>query len=62
MFDGGCVRRDVPPDFVATELIIWLNGHKIIRPGYTSLQELVSQVLSDERLRLGRILAERLDE
>lgn len=50
------------PGFVATELIIWLNEHKIIRPGYTTLQELVSRVLSDERLRLERILAERLDD
>lgn len=36
------VHRDVTPGFVATELIIWLNEHKIIRPGYTTLQELVS--------------------
>lgn len=56
------VRRDVAPGFVATELIIWLNAHKIIRPGYTTLQGLVSQVLSDERQRLGRILTERLDD
>jgi hypothetical protein len=56
------VRRDVTPGFVATELIIWLNAHKIIRPGYTTLQELVSRVLSDERQRLERILMERLDD
>lgn len=56
------VQRDVTPGFIATELIIWLNEHKIIRPGYTTLQELVSRVLSDERQRLGRILAERLDD
>ncbi|WP_437891267.1 DUF4158 domain-containing protein, partial [Phytobacter sp. V91] len=56
------VRRDVTPGFVATELIIWLNAHKIIRPGYTTLQDLVSRVLSDERQRLERILAERLDD
>lgn len=29
------VRRDVTPGFVAAELIVWLNGHKIVRPGYT---------------------------
>ncbi len=29
------VHHDVTPDFVATELIIWLNAHKIIQPGYT---------------------------
>ena len=56
------VHRDVTPGFVATELIIWLNTHKIIRPGYTTLQELVSRVLSDERQRLGRILTEQLDD
>ncbi len=56
------VHRDVTPGFVATELIFWLNAHKIIRPGYTTLQELVSRTLSDERQRLARILMERLDD
>lgn len=56
------VHRDITPGFVATELIIWLNEHKIIRPGYTTLQELVSKVLSDERQRLGRVLTEHLDD
>ncbi len=56
------VRRDVTLGFVAAELIVWLNGHKIIRPGYTTLQELVSEVLSAERRRLGSLLAEVLDE
>lgn len=56
------VRRDVTPGFVATELIGWLNEHKIIRPGYTTLQELVSEALSAERRRLGGLLAEVLDE
>jgi len=56
------VQRDVTPSFVAAELIIWLNEHKIIRPGYGTLQELVSEALSTERLRLGRLLAEVLDE
>jgi len=55
-------RRDVTPGFVAAELIVWLNEHKIIRPGYTTLQELVSESLSAERRRLGRLLAEVLDE
>lgn len=50
------------PGFIATELIIWLNAHKIIRSGYTTLQELVSRVLSDERQRLGRMITEHLDD
>jgi hypothetical protein len=56
------VRRDVTPGFVATELIVWLNEHNIIRPGYTTLQELVSKALSVERRRLSDSLAEALDE
>lgn len=56
------VRRDVMPGFVAAELIAWLNEHKIIRPGYTTLQELVSETLSAERRRLGGLLAEVLDD
>ena len=56
------VRRDVMPGFIAAELIVWLNEHKIIRPGYTTLQALVSEALSAERRRLGGLLAEVLDE
>jgi hypothetical protein len=54
------VRRDVTPGFVAAELIVWLGEHKIIRPGYTTLQELVSETLSAERRRLSGLLAERI--
>ena len=56
------VRRDVTAGFVSAELIVWLNEHNIIRPGYTTLQELVSEALSVERRRLGGLLAEVLDE
>ncbi len=55
-------RRDATPGFVAAELIVWLNEHKIVRPGYTTLQELVSEALSAERRRLGHLLAEALDD
>lgn len=54
------VRRDVTLAFVATELIVWLNEQKIVRPGYTTLQELISNVLSTERLRLGNLLLDEL--
>jgi len=40
------MRRDVTPGFVATELIVWLNDHQIVRPGYTTLQELIGTALS----------------
>jgi hypothetical protein len=44
------VRRDVTRGFVAAELILWLKEHKIIRRGYTAIEELVSQTLSAELL------------
>jgi TnpA family transposase len=56
------VRRDVTPGFIAAELIVWLNEHKIIRPGYTTLQTLVSAALSAERARLGELIAGLLDD
>ena len=56
------VRRDVMPGFVVAELIASLNEHKIVRPGYTTLQELISVALSAERRRLGQLLDEVLDD
>ncbi|MCB0231579.1 MAG: Tn3 family transposase, partial [Anaerolineae bacterium] len=35
---------------------------KIIRPGYTTVQELISETLSAERRRLGGLLAQALDD
>lgn len=55
------VRRDVSPGFVAAELLIWFNDHKIIRPGYTTFQERISETLSAERRRLSGLHAETLD-
>jgi len=56
------VRRDVTPGFIVAELIAWLNEHKIVRPGYTTLQTLISEALSAERGRLGGLLADMLDD
>jgi len=55
------VRRDVTPGFVVAELIGYLNECKIVRPGYTTLQTLISEALSAERQRLGGLLADVLD-
>jgi hypothetical protein len=56
------VRRDVTPGFIVAELIAYLNEHKIVRPGYTTLQTLISESLSAERQRLESLLAGVLDE
>ena len=44
------------------ELIVYLNEHHIIRPGYTTLQTLISETLSAERRRLGDLLTAVLDD
>ena len=56
------VRRDVTPGFIVAELITYLNENKIVRPGYTTLQTLISEALSTERSRLFGLIAEILDE
>jgi Domain of unknown function (DUF4158) len=56
------VSCDVTPSFIVAELIAFLNDQKIVRPGYTTLQSLISEALSIERKRLGALLAEMLDE
>jgi len=56
------IRRDVTPGFIVAELIAYLNKHKIVRPGYTTLQTVISNALFAERQRLGSILTTALDE
>jgi len=55
------VRRDVTPGFVVADLIVYLNEHKIVRPGDTTLQTLISAALATERRRLEILLAAALD-
>ncbi len=55
------VRRDVTPGFIVAELVAYLNEQKIVRPGYTTVQTLISTALSTERQRLAGLLASALD-
>ncbi len=45
-------RTDVTPSFLLAELMVFLVGQRIVRPGYTTLQELISNALTAERDRL----------
>ncbi|WP_320534309.1 Tn3 family transposase [Robbsia andropogonis] len=56
------VLRDITPGFIVAELVAYLNEHKVERPGYTTLQTVISQALSAERQRLTGILSAALDE
>ena len=56
------VRLDVTPNFVAHELLTFLQNEKIVRPGYTTLQTIVSQALTQERHRLKACFQNHLTE
>ena len=54
-------RRDITPAFIVVELIDYLRRFKVERPGYTTLQTVISQALSAERQRLANVLSLALD-
>jgi Domain of unknown function (DUF4158) len=54
-------RRDVTPTFVLIEVLAFLNARKIVRPGYTTLQTLISDALTAERQRLEHLIENSLD-
>lgn len=56
------LRRDVSPQFIVIELLAFMQVKKIMRPGYTTLQVIVGNVLNAERNRLRTILQELLTE
>ena len=53
--------RDVTPSFVLAELIALLRQEKIVRPGYNTLQAVISKALAVERLRLSQLVEKALD-
>ena len=55
------VMRDVTPAFVLTELIALLRQEKIVRPGYNTLQAVISEALAAERRRLSDVVEKALD-
>jgi TnpA family transposase len=55
-------QRDITPHFIALELITFLQKEKIIRPRYTTLQTIISDVLTKERKRLGALVISMLDK
>lgn len=56
------VQRDITPRFIALELISFLKKQKIIRPGYSTLQKIISNVLAAERHRLYLLVTEAISE
>lgn len=55
-------RQDVTLPFLLSETLAWLNEQHILRPGYTALQDVISQVIQTERQRLNTLVATHLTE
>ena len=45
-------RTDITPTFLLAEMMVFLIGQRIVRPGYTTLQTSIRDALSAERDRL----------
>jgi TnpA family transposase len=54
-------RKDNTINFVLTELLNFLHNKKIIIPGYTTLQDIISKVINDEYKRVGTIIKQQID-
>jgi hypothetical protein len=49
-------RTDVTPAFLLAELMVFLIGQRIVRPGYSTLQTIIRDALSAERDRLEKLV------
>lgn len=54
------IKRDTSTSFILVEILSFLRLKKIIRPGYTTLQDLISEALNKERQRLGESLITKI--
>ncbi len=54
------IKRDMATTFILTETLSFLRFKKIIRPGYTTLQDLISEAQNKERQRLGELLTVKI--
>jgi len=55
-------RTDVSPTFLLAELMVFLVGQRIVRPGYTTLQDLIANTLTAERERLEQLVESALTD
>jgi len=56
------VRMDVTATFLLTELIVFLNSQRMVRPGYSTLQSIIGNALVAERQRLEQQVDAFLDD
>ena len=56
------VRISAKPIYVFQALVQYLETHRVVAPGYSFLQDIVSRALDKERGQLTSLLDTRLDE
>ena len=55
-------RTDITPTFLLAEMMVFLIGQRIVRPGYSTLQTIISAALSAERDRLEQLVETSLTD
>ena len=55
-------RTDVTPTFLLAELMVFLVGQRIVRPGYSTLQTIIRDALTAERERLEQLVEAALTD
>lgn len=55
-------RTDVTSTFLLAELMVFLIGQRIVRPGYSTLQTIIRDALSAERKRLEQLVEAALTD
>ncbi|MET3140070.1 TnpA family transposase [Undibacterium sp. GrIS 1.2] len=55
-------RTDVSSTFLLAELMVFLIGQRIVRPGYSTLQDLIASALTAERERLEQLVESALTD
>ena len=56
------VKISAKPIYIFQTLIYYLETQRIVTPGYSYLQDVVSQALADERERIAEIIKRSLDD
>lgn len=54
-------KRDINIGFILPELLQFLRDRRIVRPGYTTLQDIISKAINAERERLANIVSNALN-
>ena len=53
-------KLDITPQFIAQELLMFLQSKKIVRPGYSTIKKIIIQALQEERDRMAAYLTAHL--